>query len=260
MKRSLLLVVSLALAVITAGAFGCTGDFGFPDSSQLSELPESGDVILSSQNTGIWVTGEGTVSVVPDIAVVSLGVEAQAGTVAEAQQQAAEAMEAVTAALDGHGIAEKDIKTRHFSIYPVKRWQDDEEILIGYRVRNMVTVKIREVDDTGVIMDAVAAAGGDYTRIESISFTVDDPEEYYEEVREKAMEDAEAKAEQLAKLSGVSLGKPTYINEGDIYFPVSGDFYRGEAIPAPAPAVTTSISPGEDEIQLTVQVVYSIEE
>ena len=257
MKRSLLLAVLVALAVITMGAIGCYGDFGFPE-QQLPELPQSGSIIFSQQNTGIWVTGEGTVSVVPDVAILNLGVEAQASTVAEAQQQAAEAMEAVMTVLDEQGIASKDIKTRYFSIYPVKRWQNDEEILIGYRVSNMVTVKIRKVDEVGVVIDAVAEAGGDYTRINSISFTVDDPADYYEEAREMAMEDAKEKATQLAKLAKVDLGEPTYISEGGIYTPTPYDFYRGAAEAFTAPAPTTPISPGETEIRLTVQVAYSI--
>ena len=258
MNRKLLLAIGLALVVIAVGAGGCYGDFGFPESTPT--LPESGDIIFNQQSTGIWVAGEGKVSVVPDVAILSLGIEAQDETVAEAQQQAAEAMEAVMAALDDSGIAEKDIKTQYFSIYPVRRWENDEEILVGYRVTNMVTVKIREVDDTGVIINAVAEAGGDYTRINSISFTVDDPTEYYEEVREKAMADAKAKAEQLAELAGVDLGSPTFISEGTISVPVPRDFYReAGAAPVPAPAPTTPISPGETEIRLNVQVVYSID-
>jgi len=257
MKRGLLLAASLALVVITIGAIGCYGDFGLPE-QQLPELPQGGNVIVSQQNSGIWVTGEGKISVVPDVAILNLGVEAQAMTVVEAQQQAAESMEAVMAVLDSYSIAEKDIKTQHFNIYPMWRWQDDQEILVGYRVNNIVTVKIRKVVETGAIIDAVVEAGGDYTRINSISFTVDDPTDYYEDVRERAMEDAQEKAKQLAKLAKVDLGTPTYINEGSIYIPTPYDFYRGEAVPVPAPAPTTSISPGETEIRLTVQVVYNI--
>jgi len=253
-KRSLLLAIGLLLIVITAGAVGCYGDFSFPEGT--TALPESGDIIFNQQSTGIWVTGEGEISVVPDVANLSLGIEAQKETVAEAQQQAAESMEAVMTVLDDYGIAEKDIKTQYFSIYPVRRWENDKEILIGYRVSNMVRVKIREVDNTGVIIDAVAEAGGDYTKINSISFTVDDPTAYYEEVRERAMSDAKDKAGQLAKLAGVDLGKPTYISEGAVYLPVTRDYYKGEAAPVPAP--TTPISPGETEVRLTVQVVYSI--
>jgi len=89
---------------------------------------------------------------------------------------------------------------------------------------------------------------------------VDDPTDYYEEAREEAMEDAKEKAEQLAKLAKVDLGKPTYISEGGISFPVPREFFLpGEVAPVPAPAPTTPISPGETEVRLTVQVVYSIE-
>ena len=262
MSRKILLVISLALVVISVGAIGCTGDFGFPGSPEaLPESPEAlpagGNIILSQQNTGIWVTGEGKVSVVPDVANLSLGVEAQAETVAEAQAQATGAMVAVMDVLDDYGIAKKDIKTQRFSIQAVKRWDNGTETLLGYRVTNIVAVKIRELDDTGVIIDAVAEAGGDYTRINSISFVVDDPTDYYEEAREKAMEDAEAKAQQLADLAGVDLGKPTYVNESGAFIPVPREYYMAvpEAAPAPAPS---PISPGETEIRLTVQVVYSI--
>jgi len=131
------------------------------------------------------------------------------------------------AVLDEQGIAEKDIKTQYFNIYPVRSWQNDVETLVGYRVSNIVTVKIREIDTTGSIIDAVAQAGGDYTRVNSISFTVDDPTEYYDEAREKAMENAGEKAKQLAKLAKIDLGNPTYISEGSISRPTAYDFYRG---------------------------------
>ncbi len=250
MGRKLLLAIGLSLAVIGIGVTGCTGDLTFPEGQ--SAVTE-GSIILSQQNTGIWVSGEGKVSLVPDVTILNLGVEAQKTTVAKAQAAAAEAMVEIMAVLDGYNIAEKDIKTHSFSIYPVWDWDNGESEIIGYRVSNMVTVKIRQMDDTGAIIDAVAEAGGDYTRINSISFTVDDPTAYYEEVREEAMADAKAKAEQLADLAEVSLGKPTYINEGSVFAPIYRDYYlAAEAAPG------TPISPGETEISLTVQVVYNI--
>lgn len=248
MKKGLILIISLALVLVTIGAVGCEGYFG-------SGEAEVAKTIFSQQNTGIWVTGEGEVTVVPDVAILSLGVEAQAATVTEAQQQAAEAMEAIMGVLDDYGIDEKDIKTQYYSIQPVRRWDDGQEILIGYRVTNTVAVKVRNIEDTGSIIDAAVAVGGDYTRVNSISFTVDEPEAYYEEAREEAMADAKAKAEQLAELSGVELGKPTYIAEYGGY--ISPVIYRDLEV-AEGASVTTDISPGETEIRLTVQVVYSI--
>jgi uncharacterized protein YggE len=250
-KKGLVIIIGIALALVTIGAVGCEGYFGSGETGIASN-------ISSQQDIGIWVTGEGEVTVVPDVAILSLGVEAQAATVAEAQQQAAEAMDAVMNVLDDGGIAEEDIQTQYYSIQPVWSWDDDkdQQILIGYRVTNTATVKVRDMDGVGSIIDAAVAAGGDYIRINGISFTVDEPEAYYEEIRGKAMADAKAKAQQLAELGGVKLGKPTYIAEYDGY--TSPVVYRDVEV-AEGASVTTDISPGEMEIQLTVQVVYSID-
>jgi len=246
MKKFWLVALSLVLMLAVVGFSGCNGG------------PTTiGTVDINSQQSGIWVSGTGEVSVTPDIATLSLGIEAQADTVAEAQEQAAVAMEAVMAALADNGVAEKDIQTRYFSIYPVTRWDDfdDQQVIIGYRVTNIVTAKIRDVEQAGLVIDAVAAAGGDYTRVNNISFSVDDPTPYYEEARQEAMADARAKAEQLADLAGIGLGKPTYISEGTIYPPV---VYRDAGMEMMAPGATTPISPGEIELTLTLQVAYAI--
>ena len=241
MKRNWLLGVSLALMLAVVGLCGCAAP---------------GQINLVSQQEGIWVTGKGEVAVVPDIATLRLGIEAQEVTVAEAQTKAAEVMNKVMTALIDNGIAEKDIQTQYFSIRQITKWdkENEEEVVVGYRVTNMVTAKIRDIDKTGVIIDAVAEAGGDLTRVNSLSFSVDDPSAYYEELRQKAMADAKAQAEQLAELAGVSLGKPTYISE-DTYIP--RPIYQDIAKMAGA-APETPISPGEMEISLTIQVVYAI--
>jgi uncharacterized protein YggE len=222
MKKYWLVAMSLVLVLAVVGFAGCSAG------------PTTiGTVDINSQQTGIWVNGEGKVTITPDIATLSLGIEAQATTVAEAQDQAATAMSAVMTALTDNGVADKDIQTQYFSIYQVTKWDDfkDEQVVIGYRVTNMVT--------------------------NNISFSVDDPTPYYEQARQKAVADARAKAEQLADLAGVNLGQPTYISEGTIYPPV---VYRdvGMEAMAPVPAPTTPISPGEIELTLNVQVAYAI--
>ena len=244
MKRGWFLAIGLALVLTTVLLSGC------------SKTTTLGGVTLGQQE-GIWVTGTGKVTVVPDITTLSLGIKAQEVSVAEAQSKATEAMNKVMNALDENGVAEKDIQTRHFSIYQVTRWDDikREEVVVGYRVTNIVTAKIRDMDKTGIIIDAVAKAGGDFTRINSIAFSVDDPSAYHEEAREKAMADAKAKAEQLARLAGVKLGKPTYISEGIQVPPI---YPRAVYEGVPAPAAPPPISPGETEISLTIQVIYAI--
>ncbi|MBA7572766.1 26 kDa periplasmic immunogenic protein [subsurface metagenome] len=128
--------------------------------------------------------------------------------------------------------------------------------MVGYRVTNMVTAKIRDIDKAGSIIDVVAEAGGDLTRIDSIDFSVDDPSAYYEEARQEAMAEAKDKAEQLAELADVTLGKPTYISEGIQVPPIIRGVVYEEVLVAPAPE--TPISPGEMEISLSLQVAYAI--
>ncbi|MFC1943066.1 SIMPL domain-containing protein [Chloroflexota bacterium] len=249
MKKNWLLAIGLALVLATGGLAGCS-----PGNTALEGVE---GINVSSQQAGIWVTGQGKVMAVPDIATLRLGIEAEETSVAEAQSRAAEAMDRVMTALTKSGLAKKDIQTQYFSIHRVTKWDrvKEEETVIGYRVTNMVTAKIRDIDKAGSIIDAVAEAGGDLTRIDNISFSVDDPSDYYEEAREKAVVEAKAKAKQLAELAGVTLGKPTYISEG-ISYPVS---QRGVAVMEEmAVAAKTTISPGEMEINLSVQVVYAI--
>jgi len=256
-KKIWLGIAVAVLVVVTIGLVGCSEGSGLA----LGAENTVSSVIVSNQQQGIWVSGEGKVTVVPDTASLSLGIEAQDISVAAAQDKANIAMAAVMSALDAAGIDENDIKTQHFSIQAVTRWDNDkqQEYVVGYRVTNTVTVKVREIDNTGAVIDAVAAAGGDLTRINSIGFTVDDPAPYYETAREDAVEDAVAKAEKLAETAGVELGKPTYITESSYVPTIYRDYAMGEAA-APMPDVPTSISPGELEVTVNVQIGYAIAE
>jgi uncharacterized protein YggE len=249
MKKIWLLVAGLILVIGIIGLTGCE-----QGGAALGEIT---NLNLNSQQQGVWVTGEGKVSAVPDIATLRLGIEAEEVSVAEAQAQASEAMDRVMDALKESGVAEKDIQTQYFNIYRVTRWDDEtqEEIVTGYRVTNMVTAKIREIEKVGTIIDAVVAAGGDLTRIDNVDFSVDDPSPYYEEARKEAIADAKAKANQLTELADVTLGEPTYISESSYYTPpiMSGIAYKTEES-----AAGTSISPGELEISVTVQIAYEI--
>ncbi len=248
-KKKWLLAISLALVLAIVGLAGCS-----PDNTVPVEIE---GLNISNQQEGIWVSGRGVVTVTPDIATLRLGVEAQAATVAVAQSQATVAMDEIMTALTENGMAEKDIRTQYFSIYPVTRWDkdDEEQVIVGYRVTNMVNAKIRDIDKAGAVIDAVATAGGDFTRIDSIDFSVDDPSAYYEEARGEAMADAKAKAEQLAELVDGKLGKATYISESSQAPP---PIYRQDVYEEAIPTAETPISPGEMEVSLTVQLAYTL--
>ena len=256
-KKWLILIGAVVLVIAVIALVGCEPG-GVKVSTENGELK----INLNNQSEGIWVNGNGKVYATPDIALLSLGIEVQEESVALAQANAAEAMAEVMEALGNEGVAEEDIQTQQFNIRQVTEWkvvygEGEKEEIIGFQVTNIVTVKVREIENIGTIIDAVIAAGGDFTRINSISFTVDDPTPYYEQARAQAMEYAKAKAEQLADLGGVELGQPTYISESTYYSP---NYYRGDvAFDEGIPAVETPISPGELEITANVQIAYSID-
>lgn len=254
MRKGLLVGLVIGVALVVAVSYIPLAN-AKPVAS-LGAAPQSPSNLLDS--SGIWVTGEGRITVVPDVAILSLGVEAEAATVEKAMDEAAVAMDRVISILRANGVAEKDIQTRWFNIYPVRRWTDNgQEILLGYRVTNTVTVKIRDIEATGGIIDAVAKAGGDLIRIQGVTFTVDDPSQYYVEARAEAVQDAIDKAQQLADLAGIQLGNPFYISEGGGFVPIYRDYGLMAAEGGSVPI--TPISPGETEITLTVQMAFAIQ-
>ena len=215
--------------------------------------------------TGILVSGEGRVSVEPDLAIVNIGVEAQAETVAEARADAAGAMSSVVAAVKGRGLSDADIQTTSFNIWPQYQYEEIErdgrrvnrQVLVGYTVRNSAAIKVRDLSAIGPIVDDVAEAGGDFTRINGVSFTVEDTKPFMNDLREAAFEEAEAKAGQLADLAGVELGQAMFISEGvatpDV---VRSDLaFRAVAMESSA----TPISAGETELRLTISALFGIE-
>ena len=256
MNKKWLLIITLGLALILAvpALTGCGSTAAAQDTAS--------QIQISQQPQGIWVSGTGEVTVTPDIATLMLGIVAQEATVAESQAKASEAMTKVMQALTNSGIAQKDIQTGSFNINQRTRWDDQKQIdtVIGYQVTNMVTIKIRDTGKAGNIIDSVVQAGGDLIRISGISFSVEDPTNYYQQARQKAMTDAKNKAEQLATLAGVTLGKPTYVAEGAQSSNVYNSYQSGGmAIPAPTMfASVPPISTGETKIILNVQVAYSV--
>jgi uncharacterized protein len=254
MKKYILIAAGLVIVLLLAALVGCT------TGTTTASNPSGVSVNLNNQQEGIWVSGEGKVTVTPDIATLQLGVSVQAPTVAEAQSKAATAMDEVMKALTAAGIAKNDIKTQYFNIQQLTRYDQDtqKEVVTGYQVSNTVSAKIRKVDDAGSVIDAVASAGGDYTRINSISFGLDDPTKQYPEARKKAIDDAKSKAQQLADAAGVKLGKIVYITESTNYNPPVPIYYTAKS-DSMGSVPTTAISPGETDVTINVQMNYTLQ-
>ena len=206
----------------------------------------------------ITVVGEGIVSLKPDIAHLSMGVLVEKRRLSEAQAEASDKMNAVIDRLVALGISRDDIQTVNFSVNPVYDYPNDgtHPVLRGFQVANQVSVTIRDIGKTGEVADAVIDVGA--TTIGGLSFDVSNMQGAKDQAREQAMADAKRKAEQLANLAGVGLGRPLSINATD-----SGGApptpYRGVAEAAPAAVAPPPIEPGTSEVRTTVNVTYFIQ-
>jgi uncharacterized protein len=217
------------------------------------------DTLEHQRPRSIHVNGTGKVSVAPDKADLNLSVEVQAKTAEDARNQAAVAMEALIKAVKKADVDDKDIQTRSVSLYP-NYSSDSANKIIGYQLSNQVAVCIRDINKTSDIIDSAVEAGGNSTRVQGISFGLDNPEKAMTEAREKAYANAKVKAQQYAKLAGVTLGTPLHISEGKDLSPAPmpyGEMRMMKA--AAADSASTPVQTGEQEVSVTVDVVFGIQ-
>ena len=194
----------------------------------------------------VSVSGEGRVGVKPDLAYVTFGVESTSANLAAAQDDNTTRMTAVIAKIKASGVADADVQTTGYNVAP----QYDKDRLTGYRVSNNVRVTARAIEKIGPLIDGAVAAGAN--RVTGIVFDVANKDDAIRRARELAVADARAKAEQYAKLTGVTLGGPITISES------GGTPAIRNAAPAAAGAASTPIETGESTITIGVQITYEL--
>lgn len=253
MNKLKIISIIAGLAAVMLLIAACADDNGDAPQSETGASQAtsafSGGILGQS---GISVSGEGSIDLVPDLALLNVGVETMAENVSQARNEAAQAMDAIIAAVKAHGLEDRDIQTQSFNIWPQYDYQNNSRRLVGYTVSNSATVKIRDIDNVGPIIDDAANAGGNATRIDGIRFTVEDPKPHMATLREAAFQDARAKAEHLATLADVELGPLTFVTESS-----GAPVARNEALQMAA-APSTSISGGELQLSMYVQAVFDI--
>ena len=213
----------------------------------------------SPESRSIHVNGSGSVTGEPDMATLHLGVFVESETVEEAREAAASAMTAVIASLTANGIAENDIQTQNFSIYPQYDYTDMGRVLRGYSVNNTISAKAQELDSLSDIIDDAAAAGGDIVVVNSIQFMMEDPTPLQAQARTLAVKNAEAKAQALAEASGVTLGKPIEIMETSYAAGPPIAYAEAAEFAADSARSSTPIQAGELTVTINVTVTYEIE-
>lgn len=205
----------------------------------------------------ISVVGSGQVFAVPDIAYINVGVRSQADTVAEALQLNNTQARAIKDTLIGEGIEEMDIQTSSFNVYPQSEYDNQGQITRTYfAVENNVYVTVRDLNNMGMILDAVARGGAN--NIYGITFDLQDKTPYQSDARRIAVDAARSQAQELADTAGVELGDIISISANYSYPAPYYGYGMGGGGGAPAYAESVPVAAGQMQISSEVTVVFRI--
>jgi uncharacterized protein len=222
-------------------------------------LPSAGRAQQSSitqtiAGTRLDISAVGEVTRVPDVAVISAGVVSRSASATAALQDSANRMSRVLAALKSAGVEERDIQTSNVSLNPEYRYpQDQAPQLVGYTASNNLTVRFRDIRNSGKILDALVKEGAN--QINGPTLVVDRPEAALDEARAKAVAIGRARADLYARALGMRVVRLVSVSE-------SGENY---APPPPVPmmarmeAAQTKIEPGEQKLQVNLAMIFELQ-
>lgn len=209
----------------------------------------------------IAVSGEGQVSLPPDMATITMGVQTEAEIAADALDAASEATFAILARLDTEGVAAEDVQTGAIRLQPrygASALSSGNRI-IGYQAINSVTVQVTDLDRLGGLLAALVGDGAN--RLDHVSFGLQDPSAATDEARRRAVADARRKAALYADTAEVAVGAVLSISEQ------GGASYRAfRAAPemmdamASSPAFDVPVAAGQIDVSASIQMVFAIAE
>lgn len=167
-----------------------------------------------AEGTTLSVTGNGTVLVESDLAIVTVGVQETSKDVLEAQSTVNEKIAAIKQALLDTGVEESEINTDSINIYANYDYSDNTEVIVGYTARNSLSVRTTDMDNVGSLIDAAFVAGAN--TLDNVQFTVQDDTQAREQALTMAVEDARRKADVLASAAGLQVASIESISEGGV--------------------------------------------
>lgn len=235
---------------------------------------------IAQGHTLLTVNAEGRTFAAPDLAIFTAGVTTQGSNAAEALAQNARAMVQVIAALRRAGIAERDIQTSNLGLNPI--YSDPAEDarlaaqaagrpylppppeaqvpqIVGYTASNTVSVRQRDLEDYGSVVDTLVSAGAN--QVNGPDFQLDDPEQALDAARVEAIATARARAELYARAAGMDVQRIVSISEGGGYYgppPVMFARTANAAAPPPPPPPPSPVQPGEMQMTANVTVLFEL--
>ena len=238
MKQHILTAAALALAGIGGSAAAQT--------TAVVAQPIAG--------TRLDVNATGEATRVPDIAIISAGVVTRSATATAALEQNAARMDRVRSALQRAGVADRDIQTSNISLNPEYRYVENQAPqLVGYTASNQLSVRFRDIRNTGKILDALVAEGAN--QINGPNLTIDRPEQALDEARAKALAVGRARAELYARSLGMRVTRLLSVSEsGGNYSPP-----MPVVMEARAQSSFAKIDPGEQKLQVSLAMTFELQ-
>ncbi len=231
--------------------------FGAATAMTASAQTPSGYVATDSTLLSVSATSDAKRT--PNIATISTGVVTQAADANAAMRANAEQMAKVVAAIKAAGIAERDIQTSGINLSPQYRYVENQPPAItGYQANNNVNLVVRDLSKLGKILDSLVATGAN--QINGPTFDIDDKEKdvAFDEARRGAIEKAQARAEMYAKTLGMKVRRIVSVSEGGRFAPPMPMPMMAMRMEKAGAAADTSVSPGENTLSMSLDVVFEL--
>ena len=206
----------------------------------------------------ITLSASGEAQVAPDTAEIELSVLTEGKTPQEVQRENTQKMNAIIDFIKSNTIQEKDIKTATYSLYPKYEYTRGQSSIIGYTLTQSLRVKLHDLAKVGIILEGATSHGAN--QVGDVRFFVDDPDQFKEVARKEAFEKVRGKAEELSRVTGVTLGRIISFSESGGDFPPPVFYGKADAYGmGGAAAAAPELQGGTQDITVTVSVTYRIE-
>jgi hypothetical protein len=220
-------------------------------------LPFSINSNVTNKTDVFTVTGEGIVSIQPDIAYVNAGISQSAFTVKQAQTQINEVINKISSGLKSLGIDSKNIKTTSYYINPTYDWSGRIQRITGYSASTQLNIKITDIDKVNDVIDSATTNGAN--QVSGITFDIEDKQTAQNSARQQAVDEATATAQAAAKIAGFKLGKIIGYSESsdnNLLRPVA--YSKALSVDEASAGGGTEIQTGNEDVKITVSLSYQI--
>lgn len=210
--------------------------------------------LATSDGTLLSVSAHAEASRAPDVASLSTGVVTQAADANAALKANSAQMAKVVATIRAAGVAERDVQTSGISIQPQYRYAENQPpVITGYQASNTVNIKVRDIGKLGEVLDALVASGAN--QVNGPNFEIDQPEAVYDEARQAALKQAQARAAMYAQSLGLRVRRIVSISEGGGFQP---PMPMMKAMAMDARMESAPVAPGETTLGANLDVVFEL--